>query len=205
MAGDSQVTIQLQNLQLLVVGLAAAVLLFLIWLLRFYWPKLLETRRLAEEEDRKLQRDSFNEDLAQRKQLREMEFEQHRHEAAMNNQILQGFLEGQRSNTNLSERYLEHSERMLTELSAHRAVLTDVSDTIGKIHADYEGLKTRMAEIAQGVQSSTTASNASTAALNQMKQIILDFGAKLDSYAQAAKGDSGRIAAIAPPAEAVPQ
>jgi hypothetical protein len=216
MAGDSQVTIQIQQLQLLVIALAASLVLFGIWLVRSYWPRQMEKRAAAEEKARnlalekaqnelKIQQDNFNEDLAHRRQLREMEFEQHRHEAAMNNQILQGFLEGQRTNTNLSERYLDHSERMLSELAGHRAVLTDVSDTIGKLHADYEGLKIKMAEIVQGVQSTTTASNASTAALNQMKQIVLDFGAKLDTYAQAVKGDTGRIAAINPPVEAVPQ
>lgn len=216
MAGDSQVTAQLQTLTLALIVFGIALLGFLRWFVVSYWPKQLESRRLAEEKDRKQAQEKadneikhqaaiFQEELESRRQERLLEREQRNREAAMHNQILQGFLDSSQNSVKLSERYLDHAEKSLGEIAAHRAVLTDVSDTIDKIHAEFEGMKTKIAEIAQGVQASTTASNTSATALNQVMQSINSFGNKLDSYAQAVKGDSGRIAAMNSPAEAVPQ
>lgn len=205
MAGqDTQVTIQLQQLTIGLIVFGLALLGFATWFIRSYWPNQMVKRAEAEDKSRKQalekseneikhQRETFEEELAQRRQEREMERAQREREAAANNQILDGFLESSRNSITLSERYLNHAEKMVGELYGHRQVLTDVSETIDKIHADFEGLKTQMTNIALGVQNSTTASNANASAVNQMLQSIQVFGQKLDNYTQAAKGDTGKI------------
>lgn len=208
MAGqDPQVTIQLQQLTIGLIVFGLALLGFGTWFVRSYWPNQMVKRAEVEDKSRnqalekseneiKHQREIFEEELARRRQEREMERAQRERESAAHNQILDGFLESSRNSITLSERYLNHAEKMVGELYGHRQVLTDVSETIDKIHADFEGLKTQMTNIALGVQNSTTASNANATAINQMLQSVQAFGQKLDNYTQAAKGDTGKIPAL---------
>lgn len=192
----------------------AALLLFGAWFFRFYLPRVLEQRQEklnAVEAERATkaqneitrQRELFEEELAQRRQERQMEREQRHAETETNNQILQGYLESARNFVTLSGRMLDQSERMAGEMHGHRTVLTNVSDTVDRINSEFAELKSQIEAIALSVQASAQAStavhNSNTTLANliqQMMNSVEAFGHKLETIAQRVKEETGEVATI---------
>lgn len=184
---------QIQQILTYIAGFVVVLILFLAWFFRSFLPRYMENRQKQQmqqfEEDSKRRQQTFEEELARRRQERQMEQAQQTSLLESFKQVLSTYSQSAQNYVLLTQRMLTQTESFVSELQGNKRVLTDVSATIGQLHAEFQEVRTQIKTIAEDV-TSTRASAQKT--LDRMD----DFGRKLNTFFQQVKEETGQFKPI---------